>query len=223
MILLCLGYLLISAVIERTLHISRIQKTLDGIVSSYAFGHQYLDNAEVVASQLEQTTRRANESIMVLGAKSRIARYLHSLEEAVSYRGVIYYRLINSDHIDHELHEHLGKVLHNPNVQIAWTPREKYGNWVVTENEVLFVIPSPCAEKYSGLWLPGQANSRRFTQYFLELFFKSLPVRTEKAVEALCIQCSPTSARNLPKIRSVLEEELRASIGEDTGVRQEWL
>jgi hypothetical protein len=219
--LLSLSFLLASAVIERRTRIDKIQETLDSIISSYTFGTQYLDDADTVISQLERITRRANESIMALGAKSRAKNYLSAIQEAVLQRRVIHYRLLDGDYIPHELHEHLKEIVHAPNVQIAWTPREKFGNLLVTENESVMAFPAPYLDKFSGLWLPGQTNSRRYTQYFLEAFSKSLPVRTEKAIEVLCIQCSPATAGKLAGIKRVIEEEFK--LASETGIKADLL
>jgi len=221
--LLSLSFLLASSVIERRTHIDKVQETLDNIVSSYTFGAQYLDDAESVMSQMERITLRANESIMSLGSKSRASSYLAAIREAVLQRRIIHYRLLDGEYIPHELHEHLIEIVHEPNVQIAWTPREKFGNLLVTENESVMVFPAPYIDKFSGLWLPGQTNSRRYTQYFLEVFSKSLPLRTENAIRVLCIECSPKTAGNLPEIKRMLEKEFKLSSEEVTGIKADLL
>jgi hypothetical protein len=136
--LLSISFLLASAVIERRTRIEKIQQTLDNIVSSFAFGAQYLDDAAAVTTQLERITRQANESLMALGAKSSAVKYLNSIREAVTQRQVIHHRLLDGDYISHELHEHLGELVGAPNVYLSWTPREKFGNFVVTENEAVY-------------------------------------------------------------------------------------
>lgn len=208
--LLSLSFLLLSTIIERRSRLDAIQRTLGLIIKNYTFGTRYLDDEKTVVPELERVVQEANETIMALGAKSRASDYLRKIEEAIEQRHTIYYRLIDGTYIPHKLHEHLQRVVANPNVQISWTPREKFGNLTVTENECIIVFPAPYL-KFSGLLLPGETNSRRYTQYFLEAFSKALPVRTERAIEVLCDKCSPGTVGNVAEVRQIIEEELEAS------------
>lgn len=217
--LLILSFLLVNAVIDRKIGINKINESLDNIISSYAFGAQYLDDAGAVIPQLERITRKADEIIMALGAKSRASNYLFLIKEAVFQRNVIHYRLIDGEYIPHALHEHLIEIIKSPIVQLAWTPKEKFGNLLLTENECVIVLPAPYIDKFSGILLPGERNSRRFTHYFLEAFSKSLPVRTEKAIEVLCMQCSPRTAGNVLEITRTIEQEIKTSSEQLTQIK----
>lgn len=210
-ILLSVSLLLLSVVLERKTHLEKIQNTLDSLIASYTFGTQYLENANLVTTQIERATRRANETILSLGSKSRASAYLQSIETAVVERKVIHYRLLDGLYIRHELHEHLERILNASNVNIAWNPREKFGNLVVTENECILAFPAPYMDKFSGLLLPGENNSRRYSQYFLEAYSQSFPVRTKKAIASLCLQCSPTTAGDPVQIHRILEYEFKNS------------
>lgn len=216
-ILLSLSLLLLSVVIERKKRLEAIQATLDSIVTSHTLGVQYLENAEAVAAELERIVRQAGDSIMALGAKSTITEYLDAIELSVMHRSIIYYRLLDRTDATHELHEHLKRLVHAPNVQIGWTPREKYGNLTVTEQDCVMVFPAPYKNKFSGLRLPGQANSRRYTQYFLEAFSKSLPLRTERSIELLCEKCNPNITRKPDELKRILSEELQAFLDKQNG------
>lgn len=217
--LLSLSFLLVSIVIERKRRLDTIQNTLDNIVTTYTLGVQYLDDAESVTTELERIVRQADETVMALGAKSRAVRYLKAIENAVAQRAIIYYRLLDGDDITHELHEHLQRLVKAPNVQIAWTPKERFGHLTVTEHECVIVFPAPYRNKLSGLRLPGDMNSRRYTQYFLEAFSESLPIRTERSIEILCEKCGSTTAGNLDEIRRILGEELQALAGKPSTAR----
>ena len=81
LILLCVSFLLISVVIERKTRLDVIQYTLDDIIKNYAFGAQYIQDAESVALELERIVRQADECVMAMGAKSRARGYLESIEE----------------------------------------------------------------------------------------------------------------------------------------------
>jgi hypothetical protein len=215
LILLSVSFLIISVIIERKTRLDVIQGTLDNIIENYAFGVQYLPDAESVTSELDRIVRQADECIMALGAKSRAKNYLDSIEDAIENRDVVYHRLINGTYIPHELHEHLREILEDSNVQISWTPREKFGNMTVTERGCILVFPAPYRNRFSGLRLPGETNSRKYTQYFLEVFSRGLPIRTERSIEILCEKCSPQTAGKSEQIRRVIEEELSSSFVEE--------
>jgi hypothetical protein len=217
--LLSLSLLLLSVVVDRKSRLETIQATLDNIVATYSLGVQYLDNAEAVITELERTVRQAGESIMALGAKSTATGYLEAIEMAVSQRSIIYYRLLDRLDTTHELHEHLKKLIHTPNVQIGWTPREKYGNLTVTEHECVIVFPAPYKNKFSGLRLPGQANSRRYIQHFLEAFSKGIPLRTERSIELLCEKCSCDITRKPDEMKRLLSEEFQAFLERQDGAK----
>lgn len=185
-----------------------VKRTLEGILATYTFGVLYLENSESVGLELERVVHRAEDTIMALGSKSKAPGYLSAIQEAVSRQHVIYHRLINGDHITHELHEHLSVIVYASHAHIAWTPEEKYANLTVTENECIIVFPAPYLEKYSGLKLPGQRNSQRYRRYFFEALEGSLSINTDRGIEALCEKCSPGTARNSVKIRQILLEEI---------------
>ncbi len=187
--------------------ISSVKKTLEGILASYTFGVQYLENVEIVNSELARVARRAEDTILALGARSKSPEYLRAIEEAVSPRQVAYHRLINANHIPHELHEHLERLIDAPNVHISWTPKEKFSNLTVTESECILVFPAPASEKLSGLKLPSQANSQRYRHYFFEASEASITIETKIGVKILCEKCSPDTARKPREIRRILLKE----------------
>lgn len=199
----------LSVFLDRKTHLNAIQDTLNRITDTYTFGARYLENKQAVDLELERVVRQADENIMALGGKSRVSNYLNAIEKAVSQRSVIYHRLVNGADIPHELHEHLVKMVKAPNVQIAWTGRENFVPMTVTENECIIILPTPYRDKYSGLSLPGQSNSRRYIHDFFETFFKGIPLRKEKVIEILCEKCSPNTAGDSAKIEKIIEEEIK--------------
>jgi hypothetical protein len=211
--------MLVTVVIERAIRLDTIQATLDSILSKYMIGVQYLENLESVVSELERVARQADENIMALGARSTAPRYLEAIQDAVQRRKVIYYRLIDGTHIAHQLHEHLRIMLQSENVRIAWTPKEKFGNLTVTEDECIIAFPAPYRHKLSGLRLPGETNSRRWTQYFLEVFSQSQTISEEQSIEILCEKCSPTVERNPEEILRLLKQnQSKAMKGDSLGL-----
>jgi hypothetical protein len=206
--LLVLGVLVIGLVLERRVRLDAIQGALDNILARYTFGAQYLETSEAVVAQLEQVARQANESIMALGGKSRASSYLNTIEEAVCKREVTYYRLIDGPRISHQLHQHLRAIMHASSVQIRWTSREIFANLLVTESQTVLALPGPSVDRFSGLVLPGEANSRRYMQYFMDVFSTSVAIRTERALHVLCSHCRPAPVGDLTELARVLQEEL---------------
>jgi hypothetical protein len=164
--------------------------------------------------------RKADEFIIALGAKSTATPYLDQIAHKVSSGDIIYYRLLTGDHITHDLHVHLDALLNTPGVQIAWNRSEKYGNLTVSEQQAIVALPTPYWNRFAGLKLPGERNTRLYSQYFLEALAKSVPVRTMRAIEALCETCSPHTSRNERQIEQILRDELAASVSREVTEEQ---
>lgn len=208
MILLSTSFLLLAIVVERKARLDTIQRSLDGLVANTTIGTKYMDDAESVLGELERAAHHATESIMALGGRAKESKYLNAIRDAVNYRHVIHYRLIDGTSIHHELHEHLLSIIDLPNVKIAWKERGRIGYLMVTENDCIMAFPAPYEERFSGLSLPGTQNCRKYTQYFLEDFSKCIPVEKSETLQALCIDCSPESAGNATAIREILHMDL---------------
>jgi hypothetical protein len=186
-----------------------VKATLEGILLSYTFGVQFLENAESVNTELARAIQRAEDTVFALGARSKSPEYFKAIEEAVNTRHVTYHRLINADHIPHELHEHLDGLLFIPNVRFSWTPKEKFSNLTVTENECILVFPAPTSDVLSGLKLPSKENSQRYRRYFFEASEASITIGTREAVMCMCEKCSPQTARNPQEIKRKLLAEFQ--------------
>lgn len=221
--LFVLGYLFVSMAIERRKRLDYIQATLDGIVNNYSLGAQYLETIQAVNTALERSIRQADETVMAMGSRSKAVKYLASIQDAIAERSIRYYRLLEGPEITHELCEHLRSVLPNDGVEIMWTHKEKFGNLTVTEHECIIAFPAPHENELSGLRLPGETNSRRYTRYFRDVFPKGLQVRTAKSVEALCPRCSPATAGNIEEVRLVIAEELKSFVDKQTGIKPDLL
>jgi len=209
--LLAISFVLIATVIDRRTKLARIERLLQQSIDTYVLGVQYLENSSSVISELQDMVRKADEFIMALGAKSTATPYLDQIARKVSSSHITYYRLLTGDHITHDLHVHLDALLNTPGVQIAWNRSEKYGNLTVSEQQAIVALPTPYWNRFAGIKLPGERNARLYSQYFLEAFAKSVPVRTRRAVEALCETCSPNTARDERQIEQMLRDELSPS------------
>lgn len=206
--LLAISFVLIVTVIDRHTKLARIERLLQQSIDTYVLGVQYLEDSSSVINELQDMVRKADEFIMALGAKSTATPYLDQITHKVSSGDITYYRLLTGDHITHDLHVHLDALLNTPGVQIAWNRSEKYGNLTVSEQQAIVTLPTPYWNRFAGLKLPGERNTRLYSQYFLEAFAKSVPVRTNRAIEALCETCSPNTSRNERQIEQILRDEL---------------
>lgn len=209
--LLVISFVLIATVVDRHTKLARIERLLQRSIDTYVLGVQYLEDSSSVISELQDMVRKADEFIMALGAKSKATPYLDRITCKVSSGHISYYRLLAGDHITHDLHVHLDALLNTPGVKIAWNRSEKYGALIVSEQQAIVVLPTPYWNRFAGIKLPGERNARLYSQYFLGAFAKSVPVRTKRAVEALCETCSPNTARDERQIKQILRDELTAS------------
>jgi hypothetical protein len=207
LVLLCCGLIVIGIVLERRVYLASIQETLISI-SFNASGVESLENPQVLNTELERAIKQSDQSILVVGAKSRLSPYLNVIKESVLNRDVIYKRLIDGTYIPHELHEHLLSLINDSRVRIAWTPREKFGNFTVTDNECIFAFPSVNLAKFFGIRICGQKYTVQMKEYFYESFNNALPVPTAKALNCLCEKCSPKTARNAAEINAIIKREL---------------
>jgi len=209
--LLAISLVLIATVIDRHTKLTRIERLLQQSMDAYGQGIQYLENSSNVISELQDMVRKADKFIMTLGAKSTATSYLEQIASEVKVRDITYFRLLTGDHITHNLHVHLGALLNEPKVEIAWNRSEKYGNFTVSEQQVIVALPTPSWDRFAGIKLPGERIAAPYSQCFLEAFRKSVPVRTERAIEALCEECNLNTARDERQIEQILREELATS------------
>lgn len=222
LILLCCGLIIVGIVIERRMYLASIQETLEALsldsvgvevldtlksISFNPVGVEILGNPQALNAELERTIMQSNQSILVVGAKSRLSSYLNVIKESVLHRDVAYKRLIDGTYIPHELHEHLESLIGDQKVQIAWTPREKFGNFTVTDTQCVFAFPSANVAKYFGIRLGGQQYNTQMKDYFYESFRRAVPVENAKALKCLCEECSPQTARKVSKICIIIERE----------------
>lgn len=205
--LLAVGLLIAASIFDRRTVLARIETLLRRAVKSQALGVQYLPDRYSVLRRLEDTVSKANETLMAVGAKSTATIYLQQVSRKVASGDITYYRLLTGNHITHELHEHLGSLLGSPDVHVAWNYSEKFGTFTVSEDHVVLAIPSPHPSRFTGIMLPGSANSRLFTYLFLEAFRSSTPITGQQQLALLCQRCSPNAARTEKSLSELLEPQ----------------
>jgi hypothetical protein len=153
----------------------------------------------------------ASSYVYIIGAKSTRKSYLEAITKKVSHPNILYSRLLTGNHITHDVHKHLDTLVGKRNVQVTWHPSEKYQTMVVTESQVVIVLPTPDPEIVRAIKFPGEANAREQFAYFtLSLKDeKAVEIRTKKGVEILCEKCSQLAHSEDDK---ALAEALRAAL-----------
>lgn len=212
LILLAVSLLLVANVVERRTRLAHIEKLIEQTANSAALGVQYLDDGTLVVNELQATVRSANEYIMAVGGRSTATVYLDLITARVEEDGLQYYRLLTGDHITHDLHLHLKRLIESPQVRVAWAHSEKYRSFTASEQQTVVVLPTPYRNKFAGIRLPGERNALLHSQYFLETFAKSLPVRTLHGLEILCENCSP-AVHERAKLEKLLADEVAPAAG----------
>lgn len=207
LILLAVSLLLVANVVERRTRLAHIEKLIEQTANSAALGVQYLDEGALVINELQTTVRSANEYIMAVGGKSTATAYLDLIAARVEQDGLQYYRLLTGNHITHDLHQHLQRLIESPHVRVAWSHSEKYRAFTTSEQQAVVVLPTPYRNKFAGIRLPGERNALLHSQYFLETFAKSLPVRTAHGLEILCETCNPEECERA-KLQKLLQDEV---------------
>jgi hypothetical protein len=191
LMLTALGFLLIAAVIERRIRLDKLNHQIQELIVHLEPGSIYLSNSQQVSDALRRIVAACSENLLCIGALSSDRAYLRTIEEAVKRRNVSYYRVVNSDHIYHPMHEHLLALLANPNSHIRWVGREKYGNLTVTDKEAVLAFPSPQVEKLTGLLLSQPPLAAPYISLVFAVYAACEPV-TESKLKKLCEKCRST-------------------------------
>ncbi len=204
--LLVVSLVLIDVVLERRLRLEALLHNLAALQQSRELGVRYLPDAESAEATLVEVARRARQSIFAVGAKSHRQKYLNAVSKAVKEHKLMYYRLLEGLYITHQLHDHLAALINLPNVKIAWTPHEKYANLCVTESDTVLAFPSPWADRYSALALPGAEFAQRYTEYFVDAFAAAVIITSEQSLQVLCHTCGRTTERTPDGIAALLRK-----------------
>lgn len=217
-----IGTLLLISV-QRRQHLDDIQSQLDNIVTSFTLGVQHLDRPDLVFQELTKSVREAEIYILAIGGRSSNIDYLNAIETKVSQGPITYHRLIAGPEITHELHEHLARLLPNTRVFIAWTHKEKFGNLTVTDHQCIFAFPAPVKDQLTGLLLPRDDDSKRYSQYFHAAYHNCPTIHTERPLAALCERCNPRNSENVDEIRKIVLEENQTFMEKKIGLKPEFL
>ena len=168
----------------------------------------YLRNRSEVDSALIDLAKESTQTLKTTGGKSRIILYLNEISKNIECGRIkAYHRLITGDHITHELHEHLNSIIDEKGTDLKWTPSEKYGNISMSENYVIFVLPSPYTDDYTGIKFSTPKSVFFYAEFFNRIFnsAKCIKLFTKKEINILCEKCCPEIAHDSEKIGNALE------------------
>lgn len=207
--LIAIGVVLLASFVERITIMRALQRDLSLVSETTALGARYLVNSQAVVEALKGVVDGAVDKVLAVGGKSTAEDYLQRIERKVIGGEITYSRVLTGNHITHELHDHLQRLMINDDtVRVAWNPSEKYGHVTISEHQVVFAIPTPNPVKFKGLRLAGMEHSGLFTEVFWEAFNEERGVRfgSTESLTFLCERCSPQ-----PRLdESTLRDELVA-------------
>jgi len=189
-----------NEITERVKKLSIIyEKNMSGI---------YLRNKPEVDSALIDLAKGSTQTLKVTGGKSRIVSYLNEISTNMKDGQLkAYHRLITGDHITHELHEHLNALIDKKGADFRWAPSEKYGNISISENDVIFVLPSPYPNDYTGIKFATPKSVFFYAEFFNRIFnsTKCREITTKEETNILCEKCCPEMAHDSEKIANALD------------------
>jgi hypothetical protein len=214
LVLVSLGLLMIAMVVERRLRLDRLNDQLKELATHLESDSKYLPDMQSVSKALRDIVQRCSENIFCIGALSSDRAYLKLIEDAVKNRDVIYYRVVDGDHIYHPMHQHLTALLRVKGVYIGYIDREKFGNMTVTDVGAVIAFPSPYVDKLTGLSLPDPSMISPYMQHVLVAYGACSPMTEQKLTE-LCERCR-TDIRPTTPVEILNSEKQRVGRDETT-------
>lgn len=185
-----------------SIHIDSLEKTVRGLenyIHRSFSAPTYSDTEHSVRGLLVNAIKDANTLVYAVGGRARDEAYLSEIQCRVQ-AGVDYTRVILGHHILHPMHAHLLQLMEqyqtdeiDASVRIAWLPAEKYGNFTVTDSEVLFSGPNPAPKSplQSILQVTDASVAARYREYASRLYSAGHRVSPDsRLLSNLCLECS---------------------------------
>jgi len=96
--------------------------------------------------------------------------------------------LISGDHITKEMREHLLQIisLNDRNCLIRWNYSEKYGSFVITDEDVFIGLPTSHSKKFLALKFSNQKSCKIYSTYFMDAFAQGFDITEANQVDYLC-------------------------------------
>lgn len=188
--LIAISFLLLNAALERKTVFDKLENHIADIHELITSGTLHLSNAEAVTKEMKQLVKDSKTYVYAIGSKSHDESYLRSISNKAGKGKISYTRLLTGDEITHQLHRHCLNVLKVNKVEIRHTPKEKYGNLLVSENTAIIALPGPKRNEFTGLKLVGAESANHYTLYFTEIFERSgQKIKSVEELASLCETC----------------------------------
>lgn len=185
LLLLLVYFLMVSQMLN-------MEKSLLEKMKSISPGFEYITGEDFVKRTLIETISETKEFIFTTGGRAREVDYLHCLTQKVLNGNVKYYRVILGDHIQHSFHEHLKELLNRKldSVYIGHQLEEKYGNMLITDDEIILYLPSPTFKSLDTVLKIANPNlAKKYQIYVMQIYSESKKIIKDNELRELCIKC----------------------------------
>jgi hypothetical protein len=185
LLLLLLYFLVVSQMLN-------LEATIVGAVKSVSRGFEYIADEDSVKRALVEAIDEAKDFVFATGGRARDVDYLDALSRKVSGGETIHCRVILGDHIHHVLHQHLAVLLTRPgaSVHVGHLREEAAGNMLVTDDRVMYYLPSPSSKGLERVLMVQDARlASRYRTYIMQLYAHSRKITEESQLRELCLEC----------------------------------
>lgn len=166
-------------------------------IKSISPGYEFISGEDSVKKNLVETIQKTEEFIFTTGGRAREVNYLNCLNRKVLNENVKYYRIILGDHIHHDFHEHLREVVNKKpsSVYIGHEMKEKYGNMLITDEEIILYLPSRTFKGMDTVLKIADSDlARKYQLYIMQIYSESKKITEDMELKELCIKCRSQSS-----------------------------
>ena len=155
---------------------------------------EFIRGTKNVHAEIVKAIEEAKESIMAVGGRSKVEPYLKAIEDQVKNNKKKYSRVVMGNSIHHVFCQHLCSLCDHNNVNIAYYKKERYGNILIVDRNVVIVfIPSPDPKQKNIdaiVKIPDSEVGKNYYDYIDSLLFHREQKWTKKAdIQSLCEKC----------------------------------
>lgn len=169
-----------------------MQAELSEKIKSISKGYEFVSGEDFVKRNLVETIKKAEEFIFTTGGRAREVDYLQCLTQKVINENIKYYRVILGDHIQHSFHEHLKEIIDKKvdSAYIGHQIEEKYGNMLITDEEIILYLPSPSFKSLDTILKIDDPNlAKKYQLYIMQIYSESKKITSDTELKDLCIKC----------------------------------
>ena len=184
LILLLVIYFLITGELKKS------EQRFKELLRNHLPEERFINDEKKLRAEMVFTIKKADKFIMTTGGRARDNEYLSAIEEKVlNQKDLEYWRVILGDHIHHRLHIHLEKLLKCKNAHIKWHGEERWGNILVTDDQVILLLPNPTPGAESALIVPNPQIVQNYKEFVLRVFGEAKKEVTLQTLNTLCVEC----------------------------------